>query len=546
MTCAINKIAALAGLASFLCVTAYAGVPAFTPTREITSNNMFSLAGRGDTLCMITDGGVNYTFATSDSLSWYGYKTDLFSGAISFGDATLAAALKSASQNVTPTSSVFTNQVWLFHFPASVSGMLDAQNVTVVDSIFSRGNHLGALAHDADFSVVDVAWTKGAFWLACTDGGLVRLDIPSGALKAFFPGQSTGFPPSKITDSTVISRKDLGNFPDTTKRVIALAVQDSSAATPVVWAVTPSKIWKFSYADSSWDSAPAVLADPTLTFVQYCAAWARTSGDTSGLFASMAVRAARGASAGAALDTMFFKFNRLKNSWTSYLQKAPFSLTFGLGGTLYVNSQNYVSLYKEVIDSDKIAISGDNDGTKFFKRMTGAADGNYPDNVNGIMFLPQPNGADALWIASSANVLPSVKNGMFYSYDELADEQGGVPFKYIHSDKKLTGGLKQTYAFPSILNSLNGSKAMFAYNLSKASKVTIRIYDWNMDLVRTVINNKDRPAGNDQANGRSTNPAEDTWDGTTDSGRRVAVGVYYYKITAQSGERAFGKIIVAK
>ncbi len=88
----------------------------------------------------------------------------------------------------------------------------------------------------------------------------------------------------------MISKNDLGNFPDTTKRVIALAVQDSSAATPVVWAVTPSKIWKFSYADSSWDSAPAVLADPTLTFVQYCAAWARTSGDTAELFASMAVR----------------------------------------------------------------------------------------------------------------------------------------------------------------------------------------------------------------------------------------------------------------
>jgi flagellar hook assembly protein FlgD len=82
--------------------------------------------------------------------------------------------------------------------------------------------------------------------------------------------------------------------------------------------------------------------------------------------------------------------------------------------------------------------------------------------------------------------------------------------------------------------------------LAKASNVTIRIYDWNMDLVKTVISNKDRPAGNDQANGRSTNPTEDTWDGTTDSGRRVAVGVYYYKITAQSGERSFGKIIVAK
>jgi flagellar hook assembly protein FlgD len=87
---------------------------------------------------------------------------------------------------------------------------------------------------------------------------------------------------------------------------------------------------------------------------------------------------------------------------------------------------------------------------------------------------------------------------------------------------------------------------VFAYNLSKASKVTIRVYDWNMDLVATIIKNKQRPAGTEQASGRSTNVIEDAWDGRTTAGKRVAVGVYYYTIIAQSGEHAFGKIIVAK
>lgn|GEM_PF-844800 len=548
MTCATNKNAVFTGLLVVYCLAACAGVPQFTATREITSNNMFSLAGHGDTLCLVTEGGVNFSYATSDTLSWYGYKTDLFSGAVSFGDATLAATLKSDGRNVDTSSTVFTNQVWLFHFPALVSGMLDAKNVIIIDSIFSRGNNLGTLKKNADFSVIDVAWSKGAFWLACTDGGLVRLDNATNSLIAFFPGNRNGFSPSKITDASVVA--DLSKFPDTTKRVIGVTVEDSSAAAPVVWVVTPAKLWKFSYADSSWDSTASSLADPNFAFMHYCGAYAHKSGDTLKLFASMEiqkkVKKKNSSVDTTILDTVFCKFDSTKKSWSTCIETAPSAVSFGQDGEVYVVSENLVSLYKEGPGGDTLVISGDNTGDKFQKRMTSAADGNYPDNVNGVLFLSQSIGTASLWIASSANVLPSVKNGMFYSYDEKTDEKNGTAFKFIHSDKKITGGLKESYAFPGILNSLNGGKAFFAYNLSKASKVTIKIYDWNMDLVRTVIKDKDRPAGNDRANGRSTNASEDTWDGTTDTGHRSAVGVYYYKISAQSGEHAFGKIIVAK
>jgi hypothetical protein len=151
----------------------------------------------------------------------------------------------------------------------------------------------------------------------------------------------------------------------------------------------------------------------------------------------------------------------------------------------------------------------------------------------------------ALWIASSTSSLPT-NNGLFFSLDEKKDELDTAAFHYVHRDKKLKSGLTQSYAFPGILNASNGGRAVFAYNLSKPSKVTIKIFDWNMDPVKTVIKERDRPAGNDRSNGRSTNASEDVWDGTTDTGRCVAVGVYYYKIVAQSGEHSFGKIIVAQ
>jgi hypothetical protein len=164
--------------------------------------------------------------------------------------------------------------------------------------------------------------------------------------------------------------------------------------------------------------------------------------------------------------------------------------------------------------------------------------------VNDIVFLPQHNDSAHFWIASSSTVNPS-NNGLFISFKEQSDEQASVPFTYVHRDTKLNTGLKQSYAYPSILTD-NTPNAVFAYNLSKASNVTIRVYDWNMDPVKTIIQNEPRKAGTEQASGRSTDVAHDTWDGTNSAGKSVAVGVYYYKISAQSGEHAFGKIIVAK
>jgi hypothetical protein len=548
LTCATNKKTFLAAWL-LVCLGGIAGAVQLTPTREITSNNMFSLAGHGDTLCMIsgdrlgiTNAGINFTFATSDSFSWYGYKTTLFSGAIAFGDGTIVATMRSESKNVSRDFAVLNGPLWVYHFPALKTNMLDGTNYKVLDSIFFRAPNLNKLKHDADFSIVDAAWSKGAFWLACSDGGVARLDNATNSLKAFFPGSKNGFLPAQIIDSSGL---DVTTFPDTAKRVIALAVEDSSAATPVVWVVTPEKLWKFSYGDSTWDSVGSSLADSAFSFIHYQNAYALKTSDTEKLFASIQIRKKKSSSADT-IDTVFFKYDFANKSWGKRLDKAPISLTFGQDGEMYVNVENYVSLYQETPGGDALAISGDNSPDKFQKRMTRATGVDYPDNINGMLFVPQASGKAFLWIASSANVLPSVNNGLFYSYDEKSDEQNNRPFGYVHGDKKINNGLKECYAFPSILNSMNGSKAMFAYNLSKASKVTIMIYDWNMDPVRTVIKNKDRPAGNDRANGRSTNAAEDTWDGTTDTGRRVAMGVYYYKITAQSGEHAFGKIIMAK
>jgi hypothetical protein len=107
--------------------------------------------------------------------------------------------------------------------------------------------------------------------------------------------------------------------------------------------------------------------------------------------------------------------------------------------------------------------------------------------------------------------------------------------------------LRNAYFFPSILN-VREPKGFFAYSLPKNGKVTIRIFDWNMDLVKVVIKDQPRQAGNSASSGsgRSSLEREDYWDGLTTTGRRCAPGVYTYKITVSTGESTFGKIILAR
>ncbi len=94
----------------------------------------------------------------------------------------------------------------------------------------------------------------------------------------------------------------------------------------------------------------------------------------------------------------------------------------------------------------------------------------------------------------------------------------------------------QTYAAPNPFAPSQDEQARIVYSLSKDAQVTIEIYDFASREVRTLI------AGAQRAGGQ--NHASDTWDGRDAEGDRVANGVYFYRIELDSGQEAFGKIVV--
>ena len=95
----------------------------------------------------------------------------------------------------------------------------------------------------------------------------------------------------------------------------------------------------------------------------------------------------------------------------------------------------------------------------------------------------------------------------------------------------------ETYAYPNPFSPRQEEQLKIKYSTGgKDASVTIRIYDFGMNYVRTVIQNAPR--------NRDLEGAPDFWDGNDDAGNIVPNGVYLYRIDVDSETPLFGKIIV--
>ncbi len=104
----------------------------------------------------------------------------------------------------------------------------------------------------------------------------------------------------------------------------------------------------------------------------------------------------------------------------------------------------------------------------------------------------------------------------------------------------------ESYAFPNPFSPrLDVVKIKYSTG-GKNSKVTIRIFDFGMNLVRTVIQNAERGAPTHVVDGQlsGTSGVIDFWDGRDESGSIVSNGVYFYRIDVDSDNPLFGKILV--
>jgi len=96
------------------------------------------------------------------------------------------------------------------------------------------------------------------------------------------------------------------------------------------------------------------------------------------------------------------------------------------------------------------------------------------------------------------------------------------------------------FAYPSPFSPMASTRkgTTIHYMPPQTTEVTIKIYDFNLDLVRTLVDGATRTGGVEADN--------DVWFGKNDKGEFVANGVYFYNIKLGTGEDWWGKVAVVK
>jgi hypothetical protein len=157
----------------------------------------------------------------------------------------------------------------------------------------------------------------------------------------------------------------------------------------------------------------------------------------------------------------------------------------------------------------------------------------------------------SIYYAAASVVIPGVNEVWLGSNDGLA-KLSEIPgtmwqgkWKIFRSSPSLTSQ-NQTYAYPNPFSPRQDILKIKYSTGGKSSNVTIKIFDFGMNYVRTVINNAARGQYTHVVDNfdLATNGVEDTWDGRDDSGSIVPNGVYFYRVEFNSGNPVFGKILV--
>ncbi|HNW58150.1 MAG TPA: hypothetical protein PKI62_00570 [bacterium] len=103
------------------------------------------------------------------------------------------------------------------------------------------------------------------------------------------------------------------------------------------------------------------------------------------------------------------------------------------------------------------------------------------------------------------------------------------------------GGEARTYAYPNPFspmrqNLLGGDGYIrFQYNTRAATRVTVKVFDFAMDLVATVVQDAYRIGPADCA---------ELWNGRNDYGDLVANGAYFYSVAIEGDGTYWGKVLV--
>jgi len=509
----MNKFAVMSiGLISLIC-------GASGQNSGFFSNEIVSIASSGDTISLLSGkfdkitGDITYAVSyVSKSDSAY-VANDLNWKSFVF------------SKNTTPSDLAYGGG-----YSVVVFDTLEKQKINTITVIDHKTNSTSQLtipwntALSADSSKwvnsTNVVYYDSAFYFACRSGGIAKWDIIANKKSALLPGVAG-----------TVSLDTIKGIADSTKWIRGLEVSNDQLI-----ATSASSIWVFTPKDSSWIEYPGKSADGSLTLRSFI--FAVTDPYTSPHALYSIAKVTRSGSD----TTIMLKYSVKEVGWKPVLDHAIAGLTFGTKGyyyTYFEHDSTNCKVYRDTLGDTAVQYKPLSIDAYYLPERLKT--GTENPQIYDIVFSSKTDSSGVLYVGTA--------NGLYISRNEIPGKSSDA-LQCIKRIAPVKSGLKDAFASPGILKSIEGNSndvVRFVYCLSKNANVTIRIYDFNNDLVKTVIEKQPRKSGTENAEyGRSNDKYKDIWDGSTAGGRVCAPGVYYFKITTDIGEHAFGKIVVAK
>ena len=121
----------------------------------------------------------------------------------------------------------------------------------------------------------------------------------------------------------------------------------------------------------------------------------------------------------------------------------------------------------------------------------------------------------------------------------------GEGWKVYASSQKIKN-TNDTYCYPNPFSPKNERLKIKYTTGGKQVSVTIRVYNFAMEPIKTIIQNAPRGSAINAVDqfSQSNEGVIDYWDGTDDKNSVVPNGVYFYSVEVDSNDPIFGKIIV--
>jgi len=111
-------------------------------------------------------------------------------------------------------------------------------------------------------------------------------------------------------------------------------------------------------------------------------------------------------------------------------------------------------------------------------------------------------------------------------------------WKSLDKKKKIQSSLREVITYPTVFR--GAEPVQIGYTLSKSARVSIEVFNYAMEPVKTLVRRELRTGGV----ARSENVFKDRWDGTDKNGHSVAAGIYYIRVSSDKGETGWGKALV--